>query len=290
MKAAQRPRRSRGSTSSRRGRGRTAEAESPVERLRALVQSRELSAPTIEARREEVRRQVLETSPCIDGPDFTRIQYADVERTFDAIDQRSFDGLLGEHPSRSRLSFRLSKRMTSSGGKTVARRAREGAPTSFEIVISSALLFDAFADPHREMSVAGLPCTDRLAALVGIVEHEMVHLAETWLWEESSCAQPRFQGIARRLFGHSDHLHRLVTPRERASLHLGVRVGRRVAFTFEGRRCEGIVNRVTRRATVLVQDPRGEPYSDGQRYLKFYVPLEALEVLDQPAARCSESR
>lgn len=256
--------------------------------LRTLVEERELSPSTIEARREDVRRRVVEASDHLDGPHFTRIHPHDVERLFDGIDERFFDGLLGRHEARSRLAFRLSSRMTSCGGKTTAWRVRGSAERSFEIAISSTLLFTSFEGPHREMSVVGLPCEDRLGALLGIMEHEMVHLVEMWLWERSSCAKPRYQGITRRLFGHTEHRHRLVTPRERAVRQLGITVGKRVAFTFEGRRRVGIVNRITRRATVLVADRRGDRYSDGRRYLKFYVPLEALELVPPRASRRAE--
>jgi len=69
-----------------------------------------------------------------------------------------------------------------------------------------------------------------------------------------------------------------VTPRERAA-EQGVVRGRRVAFVFDGTRYEGIVSRVTRRATVLVPHPSGEQMSDGRRYLRFYVPLAGLTAI-----------
>ena len=37
------------------------------------------------------------------------------------------------------------------------------------------------------------------------------------------------------------------------------------------------MNRITRRATILVPSPQGEKFSDGGRYLRFYVPLEKLK-------------
>jgi hypothetical protein len=52
-----------------------------------------------------------------------------------------------------------------------------------------------------------------------------------------------------------------------------------VRFRIDGRELEGIVNRVTKRATVLVRDERGTPYSDGWRYAKYYVPVSQLEVV-----------
>ena len=39
----------------------------------------------------------------------------------------------------------------------------------------------------------------------------------------------------------------------------------------------GVVNRVNKRATVLVEDAKGMPYSNGKRYSKFYVPVQMLE-------------
>ena len=46
---------------------------------------------------------------------------------------------------------------------------------------------------------------------------------------------------------------------------------------MEGSRYVGVVNRVTKRATVLVEDSRGVRYSDGRCYAKFYVPVGMLE-------------
>jgi len=59
-----------------------------------------------------------------------------------------------------------------------------------------------------------------------------------------------------------------------------VRPGDRVRFEFQGEHHEGVVNRITRRATVLVDDPGGAVYDDGFRYRKYYIPLALLERLD----------
>jgi len=39
----------------------------------------------------------------------------------------------------------------------------------------------------------------------------------------------------------------------------------------------GIVNRITRRATVLVENPGGRLFSNGKKYMKDYVPIHVLE-------------
>jgi hypothetical protein len=69
-----------------------------------------------------------------------------------------------------------------------------------------------------------------------------------------------------------------VTRGERAA-NAGIRTGTHVGFLFEGKRLEGRVNRITTRATVLVEDAEGQPFSDGRRYKTYYVPLPLLTPL-----------
>lgn len=88
----------------------------------------------------------------------------------------------------------------------------------------------------------------------------MVHLAEMLCWGKSDCSAARFQSIAGRLFLHWAHTHNLITRRERAAAS-GIRVGSRATFLFEGRCLTGRVNRITKRAGVLVEDGEGARYS-----------------------------
>jgi hypothetical protein len=126
---------------------------------------------------------------------------------------------------------------------------------SFEIAIAVRMLFDAFRDVDRQVSVCGQECGNRLQAMQRIFEHELVHLVEMLCWQESDCSAARFQDIAARLFLHRAHTHALVTRRERAA-RIGIRVGSRVSFDYDGRTHTGRVNRITQRVTVLVEDPR----------------------------------
>ncbi len=131
--------------------------------------------------------------------------------------------------------------MTHAGGKTTRRTTRTG-DVRYEIAVASSMLFDAFADADRGVSVAGLECGNRLDALQRVMEHEMVHLIEQLCWKSSDCSASRFQDMAARIFRHRAHTHNLVTRRERASA-AGIMVGSRVTFTFEDRRLTGRVNR-----------------------------------------------
>jgi hypothetical protein len=199
-------------------------------------------------------------------------------------DQAFFEGRLVPLAKREGLEFALSSRMTRNAGKTVTRYPRgyrrgSRRQRKFEIVLSSSLLFQTFHDVHRPVEVTGIVCRNRLEAMQRITEHEIVHLLEMLVWDDSSCSRRRFQTIAQRFFGHTEHQHDLITQKERAVRKFRVRVGSRVSFLHEGRRLTGRVNRITRRATVLVPDRRGEPFSDGQRYRRYYVPLERLTLL-----------
>ena len=88
----------------------------------------------------------------------------------------------------------------------------------------------------------------------------MTHLVEMLIWVKSSCSAHRFQSIANRFFGHTEHQHQLITPRERAFTKFGIKTGDRVSFRIDGQHHVGFVNRITKRATVLVEDKHGEPF------------------------------
>ena len=148
--------------------------------------------------------------------------------------------------------------------------------------MATSILFDGFLGGDPEVTVCGLPCSDRLGALQRLFENELVHLAEWLCWDESHCRRKRFQGIPARLFDHRAHTHQLVTRSERA-LKLGFGIGTLVSFLYRGRRLQGQVNRTTKHATVLIGDPKGELWSDGHRYVRHYVPLRELRpVVSDP--------
>lgn len=82
--------------------------------------------------------------------------------------------------------------------------------------------------------------------------------------------------LSKAIFGHSAAHHNLVTPHEVAAKNHAIRPGDRVAFEHEGLTRVGRVNRITKRASVLVEDSAGQLFSDGRRYTTFYVPLGRL--------------
>ncbi len=192
---------------------------------------------------------------------------------FAGYDARFFGGELGQITGEG-LAFRWSTRLSSSGGLTRWWRTEK----RWEIAIARDLMKRSFADPSREVRTCGLVCEDRLDAVMRIFEHELCHLAEVLDTGQSSCKRRPFQGLAEGLFGHREHTHRLVTPREEAA-GVGIVPGSRVRFEYSGVERQGWVARITKRATVLVEDPHGAWTWRNKRVSKLYVALDRLELV-----------
>jgi hypothetical protein len=246
------------------------------EGLTKTVLSFSLPAEAIQNLTRQIQQDMLAHSRHIRVENFTAIHTEDLEFLFGAYDQRFLAGNCRLALNGRRLRFRLAPRFTSAGAKTTKFTARTG-EGFFEIAIASSILFDGFANMDRRISIGGIDCENRLEALQRIFEHELVHLTELLCWDDSNCRLGRFQEIALRLFLHRTHTHNLITRKERAA-DSGIQPGSRVSFEIEGLRLTGRVNRVTKRATVLVEDPTGQKYSDGLRYKTYYVPIARLLV------------
>ena len=260
-------------------------ANGPGTRRQALLFALLYSGAEVDARSTRIYDEILTQSPNLRVGNFTLIGTDDLERLFSAYDREFFRGRLAEmlhedgaHP----MSFRLSRRLVGAAGQTmrlvrpVRRNGRDTTQVEYEITVSSTLLFHTFQNVDRKVMVGGLECRDRLEALQRIFEHELLHLAEFLGWGRSNCKQANFHALSRRIFAHEGVYHKLVTPREEAGVTYGIVPGDMVTFEHEGTRHVGRVNRITRRATVLVESPNGRPYSDGKHYLRFYVPLLLL--------------
>ena len=247
--------------------------------LLICAETNALDAAQVRAQTRLIYDHLLTESPHLDGGNFTTLHTSDLKGLFDHYDEFFFRGQIGTTLGDVPLRFRLSKRMTRSAGKmTLVTSTKYPSSQFYEISVSTTLLFQCFGDDdHRPISVNGIACHDRMEALQRILEHEVVHLVEMLLWTTSSCSAGRFQSIASRFFGHTDHTHKLITPTERALARFGVKPGDQVRFRLEGVQHTGRVNRITKRATVLVKDAQGVRHSDGNRYATFYVPVELLE-------------
>ena len=192
------------------------------------------------------------------------------------------------------VELRLSDRLSRAAGKTIVRRKQVASlfgtrvETHYEIAISTFLLFQSFDGHERSITIGGLVCRDRLEALQRIFEHELIHLAEFLAWGKSSCSAAQYRDLSGRIFGHAGVHHDLVTAREIAAEQHGVRVGDLVQFYLDHQQVIGRVNRITKRATILVDDPSGRLFTDGGRYQIYYVPLAMLKKVESEQPRVGE--
>jgi len=250
-----------------------------TEFLQRTVDQR-FSASRQKSMQRDVYEHVLLNSPNIRRPNFDVISAADLGMLFQLTDELFFGGVIGRHVEKNYakpLTFRLSTRMTTAGGTTTmttmpGSRERD---SEFEIAIATTPLFGTFKF-EKHANVGGVRCHSRLEALQRIMEHEVVHLVELLGTGDSNCQAKPFRTLVRNCFGHRESNHQLMTPTDVARKQLGIRCGDSVTFKIDGTRRTGFVNRITKRATVLVVDPAGTEYTDGIRYSKFYVPLPML--------------
>lgn len=255
--------------------------------LQAHLAALEFDPEQIRDRRAAVRARVLQSSKTITAPQFTALSTADLTLLFQAYDRLFFKQTISKAlvgAEGGPLTLRVSRRLTRTAGLTThSKRARGPHRHTFEICISSTLMFQTFTEgaAGRAIEVCGVPCVDRLDALQRVFEHELLHLVELLATGQTQCSQPPFLALARVIFGHKTNRHTLVTPVESAQVRQGIQIGALVSFMSEGAPMIGTVVRITRRATVLVPHEGGDHLLEGIRCQKYYVPLEALTLIPQ---------
>jgi hypothetical protein len=230
---------------------------------------------TIAEKRHTIRTAILIQSRYIQTPNFMRCSDSDLSILFALYDAHFFNSTLSQRLT-APCQLEFSGRLRSSGGLT--SRTRRGGVIHYRIAIANAVLFQNFSDAQPR-KVTGVDCFDRLDALMRIFEHELLHLHEFLIDGQSNCSAERFQALSRMFFGHLSHKHELITPRQRTIAASPFQPGQRVRFELDNQQLSGTVNRINRRATVLVESPVGSRYTDGKRYKKYYVPLMHLSAV-----------
>ena len=221
--------------------------------------------------------QIVIQSNNIDHGNYTSIATSDLKLIFELYDQIFFNNFFAENYG-DKIYFRLSNRMTKAAGKT----KRIMKTNEFIISLSTTLIYQTFNDIKREIKVNGIICHDRLEATMRVLEHEIIHVIEHILFDSSSCSKPIFKCYSRNIFGHTDVTHQLITQAEVAHKNYNLHVGDVVSFEYEGKIYDGIINRVTKRATVMVRDRNGQFLdSKGNCYVKFYIPLQSLRKVNE---------
>jgi predicted SprT family Zn-dependent metalloprotease len=233
----------------------------------------------IKEKREAVRKALIKQSSNINGGRIERISTEDLKALFYLYDDIFFSSYF-ENSYKGSIKFSLSTKMTRAAGKTISPKnidIMEEKDITYEIRMGINFFFKYY-ETGKEKVVAGINTRDALEAFQIVFEHELSHLIELHNYHTTSCRQDRFKKIAKDIFGHTDTRHYLPTNMEIANDRYGIKVGQEVNFMLEGKSIQGIISAINKRATVMVRDNNGIFFdSNGNKYLKFYVPLNLLK-------------
>lgn len=235
--------------------------------------------PEIIRRRKEVANGLISKSANIKGPVIESLGSSDLKSLFSLYDQIFFDHWF-MHNYKGKLTFSLSTRLSKTAGKTICPRnisQLKAENVCLEIRLGTDFFFD-FYEIDGMKNVAGINTDQALEALQLVFEHELCHVIEFIYFYSSNCGQKRFKTLAHNLFGHTASTHQLPTNRQIAEHRYGFKPGDLVTFSFEQQQYKGMLYKINKRATVMVKDKKGA-YTDkqGNRYTKYYVPIDLLE-------------
>ncbi len=230
-------------------------------------------------KREKIRQGLISGSVHISGGKITSIAQSDLALLFELYDNFFF-GRYFTGNFEGKITFKLSTRMTRNAGKIFSpKNLKSLSPDMehYEIRIGVEFFF-RYYELNRDKNVNGIKTKDALEAFQLVFEHELCHLIELHCLKESNCKKPGFAVIALKIFGHTGTYHMLPTAGEIAVEKYGFKVGEWVCFECEDKKMTGFINRINKRATVMVPDKKGiYENKSGERFNKWYVPLTALK-------------
>lgn len=203
----------------------------------------------------------------ISNPSFSTLPLSkDLKFLFHLYDYFYFSELMSKH---IKISLTYSNRLTKSAGLVKYSLYTQKA----EIIFSIPLIFIAYLNDSTGHQVNGVFCKTPVEALMRVMEHELTHLIEYVLFKKSSCSNPQFLKICYNLFGHTESKHMIGINSESNRVKYSFKKGETVSFLFNGTKYHGILNRITKRATVIV--------NDNNSIRKFYVPVNLLKRIQK---------
>ncbi|MBK5240141.1 hypothetical protein [Clostridium sp.] len=229
-------------------------------------------------KRNVIRNEFIIKSENVSSGRLTQMSNEDLKVLFSLYDEEFFGGYFNTKFIGC-LKFSLSTRMTSAAGKTIySRKIKElqEDEENYEIRMGIKFFFEYYK-VEREKIVSGISTKDSLEAFQIVFEHELCHLLELHIFKESSCKKQRFKIMVYKLFGHTEVNHQLPSQKEIVSEKYGIIIGQRVSFFSEGKKYNGFIHKINKKATVMVLDKDGT-YRDapGNKYSKRYVSFENI--------------
>jgi len=234
---------------------------------------------TIRIKRKLIADKLKSESETIKTDRIEVISNYDLRLLYEYYDENFFDDWF-KNNFKGLFKFTLSRRMTKSAGITKCPKNVKQIP-NWQIIIEICIGVDFFFKyDHLEgyKNTCGIESQNSLEALQIIFEHELLHALEFLLYQKSDCKKDRFKETAKYMFGHTQSHHQLPTNHKIIAEKYNINVGDKVRFMFENTRLTGTVNKINKRATVLVLNPDGELVDKyGNKYKKYLVPAQYLE-------------
>lgn len=230
-------------------------------------------------KREEVRGLFILESENIKDNTISSISVSDLKLMLNLYDQVFFENWFKDY-FKGKLKFSFSRRMTKSAGsshfpKNIDNMKPEEVVIDIRIGIEFFFNYDSI---EGNKTVAGINTRDSLEALQLVFEHELCHVIEFIHFKRTNCSGKRFKMLAGNIFGHTESYHKLPTNGQIACQKLGLKIGDVVSFDFKGKKLSGILYSIKKRAVVMVLSKDGLLIDNqGNRYVKYYVPLNLLE-------------
>jgi len=229
-------------------------------------------------KRNSIRNIFITKSKNVKTGDIQCMSNDDLKILFELYDEEFLNSYFRRN-FKGTLTFSLSTRMTSAAGKTIYSRKiklLEEAEETYEIRMGIKFFFQYYK-VERDKIVSGIKTKDSLEAFQIVFEHELCHLIELHLYKESSCKKLRFKTMVYNMFAHTDVVHQLPSQKEIISEKYGLIIGQKVSFLNDGKKYNGFIYKINKRATVMVKDNKGT-YRDGMGnvYSKWYVQFGKL--------------
>ncbi|MBF0469388.1 MAG: SprT-like domain-containing protein [Desulfamplus sp.] len=240
---------------------------------------------TIRIKRKGVADRLVKESVNIKSTRITKISNGDLQILFRYYDQIFFDNWF-ENNFKGKFEFSLSRRMTRSAGITMCPKNISSLnPEQVKIEIRMGIdFFFKYDQLDGSKVVCGIETRNSLEALQIVFEHEICHAIEFIIHNKSNCHADRFKKLSNNLFGHTDSHHKMPTNRQIACAKFGINVGDKVDFIYDGKRINGIISGINKRAAVMVRNTKGAFVDKlGNRYVKYYVPVNCVQKPENPA-------
>lgn len=197
---------------------------------------------TIKRKREQIKQVLLDSS--IDES-LTDLHINHLDLLFKLYDSEFFKGQLTTQIGRRRgtLTFELSNRMKTSAGKCIMSN------NDFIIRIAKHMLLQTFNNDSPSL-VNGIPCENRVEALLLVFEHELIHLAiysmnmrlpKTPIYSSHGAF---FKQLALAYFQHTKVKHNLLSVAASFQTKTDFSINQQVSFVFKKQTLTGKITKL----------------------------------------------